>query len=436
LLLHDESPEAVESREQAFLLTTYARTPFHPRSGRGARLTDAEGKTYWDLLGGIAVNALGYQHPALVQTLRDEARQLLHVSNLFYHPAQGLLAERLVRASGLNRAFFCNSGSEANEAALKFARLANPGRSGIIALEESFHGRTLGALSMTGHEAYRTPFMPLVPNVTFVAPNDIAALEAAVDENTSAIVLEPVMGEGGVILLTDEFLLAARKVADRTGAMLIFDEIQCGLGRTGSLFAFQHSGVVPDMVTLAKPLGGGLPLGAVITGPAMEGLVKPGHHGTTFGGNPIACRLGITLLEQIERGKLVERNAALGTWFHAELEKLAKRSSGHIVEIRGRGMMWGIELDSPSVPVAKELLKKGFVVGTARERVIRLLPPYIVPKKALAEFIIALESILNAEGAAASAADGKPGTAEKTLPPALVANPAGTQQRQPSTNPL
>src|SRR5438105_7368525 len=248
LLLHDESPAAVEERENAFLLGTYARTPFHPRSGKGARITDADGREYWDLLGGIAVNVLGHRHPRLIKALRDESNALLHVSNLYYHPAQGLLGEKLVRESGLLRAFFCNSGSEANEAALKFARLANPGKSGLVALKESFHGRTFGALSLTGHDAYRTPFEPLVPGVQFIEPNDVAALEAAITDATSAIVLEPVMGEGGVIPLTHEFLGAARRAADRSGAILIFDEIQCGLGRTGTLFAFQQSGVVPDIV--------------------------------------------------------------------------------------------------------------------------------------------------------------------------------------------
>ncbi len=230
MLLHDESPAAVEGREKSFVLGNYARAPFHPRSGKGARITDANGKEYWDLLAGIAVNALGHQHPRIKRVLREESTSLLHVSNLYYHPAQGILAEKLVRASGLLRAFFCNSGTEANEAAMKFARLANPGRSGIVALNESFHGRSLGALSLTGHEAYRAPFEPLVPGVTFVEPNDVAALEAAVNQNTSAIFLEPIMGEGGIVPLSDEFLIAARRVADRTGAMLVFDEIQCGLG--------------------------------------------------------------------------------------------------------------------------------------------------------------------------------------------------------------
>ena len=393
MLLHDESPAAVEAREKSFVLGTYARTPFHPRSGKGARITDAEGREYWDLLGGIAVNVLGHQHPKLVKTLKEEASSLLHVSNLYYHPAQGILAESLVRESGLCRAFFCNSGTEANEAAIKFARLVNPGRSEIVALNESFHGRTLGSLSMTGHAAYRAPFEPLVGHVKFIEANDVAALEAAVTDQTSAIVMEPIMGEGGIVPLNEDFLIAARKLADRTGAVLIFDEIQCGLGRTGTLFAYQQTSVTPDIVTLAKPLGGGLPLGAVITGPAIDGVVKPGHHGTTFGGNPIACRLGMAVLDEIRTAKLLDRVTELGAWFESELNALAQRMPG-IVEIRGKGMMWGIELDQPASPIARQLLASGFVVGTAREKVLRLLPPYIVPKKALAEFVRTLEQTL------------------------------------------
>ena len=386
MLLHDETPAAVMAREEAFLLRTYARTPFHPRDGKGARLFDAHGRAYWDLLGGIAVNVLGHRHPRLQKALREASSSLLHVSNLYYHPAQGILGEKLVRASGLLRAFFCNSGAEANEAALKFARLATK-RAGVVALEESFHGRTLGALSLTGHEAYRAPFAPLVPGVRFVAPNDTAALEATVDESTAAIFLEPVMGEGGIVPLSDDYLIAARRIADRAGALLVLDEIQCGLGRTGSLFAFQKSGIVPDVVTLAKPLGGGLPLGAVLTGPAVEGCVKPGHHGTTFGGNPVACRLGAVVMEETER--LLPRIAALGEWFVSQAKQLP------VVDVRGAGLMWGIELDRPAAPVARALLDAGFVVGTAREKVLRLLPPYIVPKKALTDFIAALTVILS-----------------------------------------
>lgn len=388
MLLHDESPSAVEARDRAFVLPTYARTPFHPRDGRAARLFDADGRAYWDLLGGIGVNVLGHRHPRLAQTLREASRSLLHVSNLYHQPAQTILAEKLVRASGLMRAFFCNSGTEANEAALKFARLATK-RTNIVALLESFHGRTLGSLSLTGHDAYRTPFAPLIPGVTFVAANDAAALEDAVDEQTAAIFLEPVMGEAGIIPLDDDYLIAARRIADRRGALLVFDEVQCGLGRTGHLFAFQKSGVVPDLVTLAKPLGGGLPLGAVLTGDAVEGAVKPGHHGTTFGGNPIACRLGIVVLEETTR--ILRRVQNVGAWFSQE----AKQLGSAVVDVRGAGLMWGIELDRPAGPVARQLLTHGFVVGTAREHVIRLLPPYVVPRQALTRFIETLAHVLS-----------------------------------------
>lgn len=394
----DESTQAVEARAASYLLGTYAYTKFHPREGKGARLVDVDGKVYWDLLAGIAVNALGYRHPRLVKALRAEATELLHVSNLFYQAAQGELAERLVTLSGLSRAFFCNSGTEANEAAVKFARLATPGRSGLVALDNSFHGRTAAAVSLTGNPAYREPFLPLLPGVTFVAPNDVEALKAAVNEGTSAVFLEPIQGEGGIVPLSPEFLRAARELCDATGAVLVFDEIQCGLGRTGHLFAFQAAGVVPDVVTLAKPLGGGLPLGGVLTGPRMDGLVRPGHHGTTFGGNPVACRLGLALLDELVEGGLVAKVAETGDWFGKKLAALKKRNAS-VVDVRGAGLIRGIELDREAGPVQKRLLEKGFVVGTARKTVIRLLPPYVIPKAALAAFLTALEETLK-EGAA------------------------------------
>lgn len=393
MLLHDESPAAVEARDSRYILGTYARTSFHPRGGNGAQVVDAAGTVHWDLLSGIAVNALGYAHPALVRVLQEEAEGLLHTSNLYFHPAQGLLAKKLVELSQLDKVFFCNSGTEANEAALKIARLANPGRSEIIALEEGFHGRTFGALSVTGHAPYRTPFEPLLPSVRFIAPNDIDALEAAVTRDTSAIVLEPIMGEAGVIPLSFEFLRAASRLANEHGAVLICDEIQCGLGRAGAMFAFQQAAIVPDIVTLAKPLGGGLPLGAVLVGSHLAKAVKPGMHGTTFGGNPIACRLGLAMLDEIEASKLVEKNAALGEWFGKELAALAARNQA-IADVRGRGLMWGVELSIAAKPVANALLQRRFIVGTARENVLRLLPPYVVPQEALVEFIAALDQVV------------------------------------------
>ena len=389
-----EPPSLVEKRDAENILGTYKRTSFHPRAGKGAKLVDAEGKVYWDLLAGIAVNALGHRHPRLVKALREEANRLLHVSNLFYHPAQGLLAERLTHLSGMPRVFFCNSGTEAVEAAVKFTRLAVPGRSRMLALEGGFHGRTMGALALTGNEAYRKPFEPLVGETIFLPANDIAALESAATAEVAAIFLEPILGEGGIVPLTVEYVRAARAAADRVGAVLVFDEIQSGLGRTGHLFVFQEMGVAPDLVTLAKPLGGGLPLGAVLVSGRIAPLVKPGHHGTTFGGNPIACRLGLETLSEIVDGGLLEGIRETGEWFGKKLRNAKKRSKGAIVDVRGRGLIWGVELDRDAAEVQNALLKKGFVVGTSRAKVLRLLPPYVVPRPALSGFIKALEEIL------------------------------------------
>ncbi|HEX5855636.1 MAG TPA: acetylornithine/succinylornithine family transaminase [Thermoanaerobaculia bacterium] len=389
-----ENPSLVEKRDAENVLGTYKRTSFHPRAGKGAKLVDADGKVYWDLLAGIAVNALGHRHPRLVKALREEASRLLHVSNLFYHPAQGLLAERLARLSGMPRVFFCNSGTEAIEAAVKFTRLATPGRSRMIALEGSFHGRTMGALALTGNETYRTPFEPLVGETVFLPANDIPALESAVTPDTAGIFLEPILGEGGIVPLTPEYVRAARAAADRVGAALVFDEVQSGLGRTGHFFVFQELGVVPDLVALAKPLGGGLPLGAVLVGGRIAPLVKPGHHGTTFGGNPVACRLGLEVLSEIADGGLLEKIRETGEWFGKKLRSAKRRSKGTIVDVRGRGLMWGVELDRDAAEVQRALLQKGFVVGTSRARVLRLLPPYVVPRPALSGFVRALEEIL------------------------------------------
>ncbi len=389
-----ESPSLVEKRDAENILGTYKRTSFHPRAGKGAKLVDAEGKVYWDLLAGIAVNALGHRHPRLVKALREEANGLLHVSNLFYHPAQGLLAERLTQLSGMPRVFFCNSGTEAVEAAVKFTRLAVPGRSRMLAVEGGFHGRTMGALALTGNEAYRKPFEPLVGETVFLPANDVAALESAATPEVAAIFLEPILGEGGIVPLTTEYARAARAAADRVGAMLVFDEIQSGLGRTGHLFVFQEMGVAPDLVTLAKPLGGGLPLGAVLVSGRIAPLVKPGHHGTTFGGNPIACRLGLETLSEIVDGGLLEAIRETGEWFGKKLRNAKKRSKGAIVDVRGRGLMWGVELNRDAAEVQAALLKKGFVVGTSRSKVLRLLPPYVVPRPALSGFVKALEEIL------------------------------------------
>jgi acetylornithine/N-succinyldiaminopimelate aminotransferase len=402
LLLHDDSPAAVEARDQKYVLGTYARAPFHPRSGHGALLIDSAGDEYWDLLAGIAVSALGYQHPRIVRTLEEAATSLLHVSNLFYDPAPGILAESLVKSSGLSQVFFCNSGTEANEAALKIARLVHTDRLDVVALHGSFHGRTFGSLSVTGNAKYREPFEPLLEGVTFVAPNDLDALERAVTSRTAAIILEPILGEGGVIPLSIEFLQKASLLAETTGALLICDEIQTGLGRCGTMFAYEAAGILPDLVTLAKPLGGGLPLGAVLVGVRAAGAMKPGMHGTTFGGNPLACRLGIELLQELRDSRLIGQVDQLGAWLGGELAQLRNEGIG-VIDIRGRGLMWGIELDRPAGPIVNQLRERRFIAGTAGEKVLRLLPPYVIPQAALQSFVDTLREILHEEQAGDSA---------------------------------
>ena len=290
--------------------------------------------------------------------------------------------------------FFTNSGTEAWEGAMKFARRIGKeqGRIEYVVFEHSFHGRTMGALSTTWTPKYREPFEPLVPGVRFLPRGDLGAVAGAVGDRTAAVMIEPVQGEGGIRPAAPEFLKGLQAICRDRGALLVFDEIQCGLGRTGSMFVFQELGVRPDLVALAKPLGGGLPLGALLVGPALQDLVKPGHHGTTFGGNPVACRLGLECLDEIER-VLLPRVRDLGTFFGKALGR-ARRRTKSIVDVRGRGLMWGVELDREASPVQKSLLEKGFVVGTARQRVLRLLPPYVVPKAALSGFVNALEETL------------------------------------------
>jgi acetylornithine aminotransferase/acetylornithine/N-succinyldiaminopimelate aminotransferase len=412
LLLHDESPAAVEEREKAFVLGTYARTPFHPRSGKGARITDAEGREYWDLLGGIAVNVLGHRHPRLIKALRDESNALLHISNLYYHPAQGLLAERLVRASGLCRAFFCNSGTEAWETALKLARSYAGVKRGegksvgtkFLALEHSFHGRTMGSVSTTHKLRYREAFAPLVPAVEFVPFDDVAVLRAMFSDDVCAVCLEVIQGEGGIRPVSPEFLRAARALCDETGALLILDEIQAGLGRTGKWCAYQHYDVRPDITTLAKPLAGGLPLGAMLcTEEAARGM-QPGLHGTTFGGGPLACAVAIAVVDTLEEEGLLAHVTEVGGYFKQQLERLWATRAG-VVDVRGMGLMLAIELESVELAkaVAAEMLEQRILLNRTSDTVLRFLPPYILGKDHVDLAIAALDESLRAHGPADAA---------------------------------
>jgi acetylornithine/N-succinyldiaminopimelate aminotransferase len=386
--------------EERHLFPTYAKAPVRFVAGRGCTLRDAEGREYLDMLGGIAVNALGHAHPRIVATLRDAATDdlLLHCSNLYHHPYQGPLAARLADLFDLPRVFFCNSGSEAVESALKLARaralrLKGPAATGVVALHGSFHGRTAFALAATGQEKYRRPFGPLVDGVVFVAPDEVADLERAVGRDTAALILEPVQGEGGVRPLAPEFLAAARAACDREGALLIADEVQCGLGRTGAWSACRQAGVAPDLVTLAKPLAAGLPLGALLGREDLAADFGPGSHGSTFGGGPLACRLALAFLDAVEEEDLLAAARDRGAWLHDGLVRLARRHEA-IAEVRGRGLMVGALLRVPVAGVVDALLAEGIVAAGAGENVLRLLPPYIVSEAEIDRFLRALDDVL------------------------------------------
>jgi len=373
--------------------------------GKGVFLFDREGKRYLDFVAGIGVNALGHAHPRIVKAIRDQAAQLIHVSNLYYHEYQGPLAERLCKLSGLGRAFFSNSGTEAIEGSIKLARLAGhraggDAKSKLVALEGSYHGRTFGALSLTGQDKHRKGFEPLLEDVSFVKQNDVEGLRAAVNDNTCAIVLEPIFGEGGIYECSVEFLQECRALADRHRAALIFDEIQCGLGRTGTLFAFQSFGVTPDMVAIAKPIAAGLPLGAFIAKEEFATAISPGQHGTTFGGGPLACRIALEFLSIVEQEKLLENVNSVGAYLQDKLKELmAKRSVA--VGVRGRGFIQGIQLEIPARPIVDAGLAEGVLFNVTHDTVVRFLPPYMLEEKHVDKGIRVLKKLLGKKKQAA-----------------------------------
>src|SRR5882724_9567572 len=387
--------------EQKLLLPTYDRQKVLFTRGRGVYLWDSQGKRYLDFLSGIGVNALGHGHPAIRSALKRQASRLIHVSNLFFHEYQAELAKRLTRVSGLDKAFFCNSGTEAWEGALKLARAYartqnNNGHKAkwrLLALENSFHGRTFGSLATTGQEKYRHPFAPLVPGVGFVAFNDVDDLKRQFDGSVCAICLETIQGEGGIRPLSAEFLQTARQLCDRTGALLILDEIQCGLGRTGRYFAYQHYGIQPDIVTVAKPLAAGLPLGALLTTNRVASGMHPGMHGTTFGGGPLACAVAIEFLRVLDR--MLGDVSKLGKYFVGRLEELQSQHS-EIKDVRGIGLMLGMNLDSSDAAkaVVVQLLARGILINRTQDTVLRFLPPYIIQRAHVDQVIRALDVAL------------------------------------------
>jgi acetylornithine/N-succinyldiaminopimelate aminotransferase len=388
-------------REAArYLMNTYRRPPVVFTRGKGCYLFDAQGRRYLDFLGGIAVNALGHAHPRLVRVIRREAARAVHVSNLFHNPFQGPLAHKLADWSGMDRVFFTNSGTEAIEGALKLARLnarkaagESAGKTHILALENSFHGRTFGALAITAPVKYREPFAPLVPGVEFVRFNDVADLEAKFNVSVCAIVLETIQGESGIHPVSETFWNRARALATRHGAVLIADEIQCGLGRTGRHFAYQRFNALPDIVVVAKPLAGGLPLGAILAREPVAEAFSPGLHGTTFGGGPLVCAVALEFLKTVEKEKLLENIRARGTELREGLQQLQKKHD-FIREVRGQGLMLGVELSVEGGAYVAEALRRGLVINCTHDCTLRLLPPFIVTSRQVREFLDKLETVL------------------------------------------
>jgi acetylornithine/N-succinyldiaminopimelate aminotransferase len=390
--------EQIAELERKYLLHTYNRYPVVLSRGKGVFVYDLEGKRYLDFVAGLGVNALGHAHPRIVKTIREQASKLIHISNLYYHEYQGALAEKLCSLSGLNRAFFSNSGTEAIEGSIKLARLAGHRAGGeakcrLVALEGSYHGRTFGALSLTGQDKHRKGFEPLLEDVTFVKQNDLESLRNAVNDNTCAIVLEPIFGEGGIYECSVEFLQECRALADRHRAALIFDEIQCGLGRTGTIFAFQSFGVTPDMVAIAKPLAAGLPLGAFLAKEEFATAISPGQHGTTFGGGPLACRVALEFLRIVEEENLLENVKRVGAYLNEALNDLtAKRAVAK--EVRGRGFIQGIQLDIPARPIVDAGLAEGVLFNSTQDTVVRFLPPFLLEEKHVDKGIRVLKKLL------------------------------------------
>jgi acetylornithine/N-succinyldiaminopimelate aminotransferase len=395
--------DAIQAAEAKLLLTTYERNPILFVRGEGVHLIDENGDRYLDLLSGIGVNALGYGHPAIENAIAEQSKKLIHISNLFFHEGQAELALRLTEASGMDRAFFSNSGTEAWEAALKLARAyAGVKRSEgkhlgtkFLALEHSFHGRTMGSVATTHKEKYREPFAPVMPDVEFVRFNDVADLKAKFSHDVCAVLLEAIQGEGGIRPVSQKFIEAARELTQSTGALLIVDEIQAGLGRTGKWFAYQHYGVKPDVTTLAKPIAGGLPLGVMLCTEEAAQAIHPGMHGTTFGGGPLACAVAVAVFDAIEKDHLLDHVNEVGSYFHQKLADLQQKHSA-ITEIRGLGLMLAAELDSAELAktVLAEMLRRRILINRTSETVLRFLPPFILGKEHVDEAIEALDTIL------------------------------------------
>lgn len=394
--------EELMRKDGRFLMQTYSRMPIAVSRGKGTVVVDVEGREYLDFLGGLAVNVLGHCHPKVVEAIERQANSLIHCSNLYYIPAQIELAEKLVGISGFDRVFFCNSGTEANEAALKLARLYakkryGPSKFEIVSASNSFHGRTMGSLAMTGQGKYQKGFEPIPPGFGRIGFNDVDSLEGAITERTCAVILEAIQGEGGVHVVTREFMKRVRELCDENGALLIMDEVQCGMGRTGAMFAYSHFGIEPDVVTMAKGLGGGVAIGALLAKEEVAVAFEPGNHASTFGGNPLACSAAIATLDVIEGEGLVRKAAELGSYFMDRLDEVAGRHIA-IRGIRGMGLMIGVELEFPGGEIVRDCLERGLLTNCTAERVVRFLPPLTVTREEIDRAVSIFESSISELG--------------------------------------
>jgi acetylornithine/N-succinyldiaminopimelate aminotransferase len=395
-----ERTTAAIQAEHEYILQTYARPDVVFERGEGVYLYDTEGRRYLDFVSGIAVNALGYNDPDVTRVIAEQAARLMHVSNLYHTLPGGELARMLVESSpAFDRAFFCNSGAEAIEAVLKFARRharahSRTEKTTIVAFDGSFHGRTMGAVAVTAREKYREPFMPVMPGVRFATYNDVAALEAAMGDDVCAVIVEPVQGEGGLRSADPAFLQAARDLCDRYGALLIFDEIQCGVGRTGTLWAHETTGVRPDMMTLAKPLAGGLPIGAVLLSQRVADTIHAGDHGTTFGGNPLVTAVGGVVFSKISNPEFLARVREVSSYFDESLHDLAAEFPNTVRELRGRGLMRGIQVFGSAGAIKDAAQQRGVLITTAGEDVLRMLPPLIIEPQHVDEVVGVLRTVL------------------------------------------
>jgi len=393
------SSETTVSLADKYLFPTYKRPPFVLVKGEGCRVWDEKGKEYLDFVGGIAVCALGHSSPIVTRALDEQSKTLVHVSNLYYTRPQVELARLLVENSFADRVFFCNSGAEANEAAIKIARRYTrekfgPGKHTIICMQGSFHGRTMATLSATGQFKVQIGYDPLLEGFKFVPFNDLAALRNAVDDTVCAVMIEPIQGEGGIVVPHPDYLKGVKEICREKGALLIFDEIQTGMGRTGRLFAYEHFGVSPDIMSLAKALGNGLPIGAMLSTELLSSAFGPGSHASTFGGTPLVTAVSKAVLSSLLTDGWLEHCRNMGNYFMARLEELKKRHAC-IKEVRGLGLIIGVELDRPGAPVLDACVQRGFLINCAQEKVLRFVPPLVVTKKEIDQLIEALDAVLD-----------------------------------------